>query len=433
MNEQLESRLRAHLSTVDDQPVRDPGTVASSAARARVRLRARRRVAVGTASAVLAVAAVGIVWATRPETNDVVTSPGSSPLDSVASSESPVDTVVSPPPPPTTAPAAVATPIAPDPRGPSYDPSVVWTGTEAIVLGGRDSSGGIVSGASAYDPSTNSWRTVPEPPGPSDRAYALLVWTGTEVLVVGGIDDSGGPVMPVVAYDPSLGTWRTVVATSPSVMDRSPWAWTGDRLLVWAEGDTPLALDPHAASPMQSWIVPAQTPLDFRQSSASVWTGSEWIIWGGSNGAGEFADGAAYSPATNSWRVLAPSPLGTRRVEGVWTGTEMLVIAGSRGGELNTLALADGAAYDPATDTWRSLTSGPAHPGFVPVWTGTHVLMFAKGGMHVYEVGADEWLDCCDNEAFSAPGGTPVWTGDAVLAIGGDDPDSGGALFDPDL
>ena len=114
----------------------------------------------------------------------------------------------------------------------------------------------------------------------------------------------------------------------------------------------------------------------------------------------------------------------------------MVVAAGSSGGDRETgngeMALADGAAYDPVTDTWRAIASGFAHPGFVPVWTGSHVVMFAKGGAVVYDVAADRWIDTCCSESGGGGGGAaPVWTGSTVLLIGSYDTRSGGSMFDP--
>ena len=111
----------------------------------------------------------------------------------------------------------------------------------------------------------------------------------------------------------------------------------------------------------------------------------------------------------------------------------MIVDAGSSGGEPitgnNELALSDGGAYDPATDTWRTITPGLAHPGFVPVWTGSKVVMFAKGGAVVYDVASDKWVDtCCDGQGGF---GTPVWTGSVVLLVGSGADDVGGSVFTP--
>jgi len=207
------------------------------------------------------------------------------------------------------------------------------------------------------------------------------------------------------------------------------WPWDGGGSTMEI---TPIAYDPAT----DSWRELAAPPVERRQQAASVWTGTEWIVWGGTTGDREFDDGAAYDPTSDTWRPLADSPLSPRRVRGAWTGTELIVVAGSTGGEPVTgngeFAHADGAAYDPATDTWRALTSGPAHPGFVPMWTGSQLITIAKGHAFVYDVASDRWIDpCCVGESGAGGVGAPVWTGSAVLLIGSSDPTVGGAKLTP--
>lgn len=106
-----------------------------------------------------------------------------------------------------------------------------------------------------------------------------------------------------------------------------------------------------------------EAPLEGRSDPSGVWTGSEFIVWGGSSGTkvdgSVYADGAAYSPADDSWRSIAPAPLAARsRHAAAWTGREMIVWGGTErrhgiGG------LLDGAAYDPATDEWRPIAPAP--------------------------------------------------------------------------
>jgi hypothetical protein len=195
---------------------------------------------------------------------------------------------------------------------------------------------------------------------------------------------------------------------------------------------TPIAYDPTT----DSWRELATPPIERRQQAASVWTGTEWIVWGGTTGDKEFDDGAAYDPTSDTWRPLPDSPLSPRRVRGVWTGAELIVVAGSTGGEPVTgngeFAHDDGAAYDPATGTWRALTSGPAHPGFVPMWTGSQLITIAKGHAFVYDVASDRWIDpCCVGGSGAGGVGAPVWTGSAVLLMGSSDPSVGGAMLTP--
>jgi hypothetical protein len=259
------------------------------------------------------------------------------------------------------------------------------------------------------------------------------------MLVLGGdLPDGSLLVSYGHAYDPAADAWR-VMATPPGfVNSRSPWVWNGTELLVWPwdAGDstidvTPLAYDPAA----DEWRQLAEPPVQRRQQAASVWSGAEWLVWGGRDDGTDLDDGAAYNPSTNSWRVLAESPLSARRARAAWTGAEMIVAAGSSGGDRTTgngeFAHADGAAYDPTTDTWRAIAPGPAHPGFEPVWTGNQLLMFAKGGVVMYDPTSDRWADHCCGDSGATATTSPVWTGTAVLLIGSTDPNVGGVTFTP--
>ena len=67
-----------------------------------------------------------------------------------------------------------------------------------------------------------------------------------------------------------------------------------------------------------------------RITGAQVWTGREVLIWGGSVGTfnNYLADGAAYVPATDSWRRMTGW---SGRIVGAaeWTGREMVVWGGT--------------------------------------------------------------------------------------------------------
>lgn len=431
MSAGIESRLRTHLADVDQAPVTDVGSVLVASERAGLRLRQRRRVAVAGAAGGLAVA-VGIgLWSVRSGSPDTEQDEVSAAAPSVAPAVTPATSS-------SVLPASAWVPIAPDPRGPASRPSVVWTGTEAIVVGGLDPAGRPVPGAAAYEPASGSWRTLADPPAGSGRIDPLVAWTGREMLVIGGTNPDGSLLVSYgEAYEPEIDTWRSTASPPVGVVsDGSPAVWTGTELLVWPGSGggsttnvTPVAYDPEA----DTWTELPAPPIEARQQAASVWTGREWVVWGGTTGERELADGAAYSPSTESWRTLAAPPLSARRVRAVWTGSEMLVQAGSTGGDSVTtdgaMALSDGAAYDPTSDTWRELAPGLAHPGFVPVWTGEQMVMFAKGGAAVYDVASDRWIDTCCSETGDGGAARPVWTGMAILLAGSFDSRAGGALF----
>jgi len=118
------------------------------------------------------------------------------------------------------------------------------------------------------------------------------------------------------------------------------------------------------------------------------------ILWGGSDDhesegtkgcvTSFIADGAAYDPAKDSWSVLSASPLSARGWHSaVWTGIEMIVWGGATGLGCDYGYLSDGAAYDPATDSWRPIPSSPLS-GRVEastVWTGNEMIIWAVAHM----------------------------------------------------
>jgi hypothetical protein len=414
MNERLESRLRRDLAAVDRAAVTNPDRVLERAAAiSRRRQRSRRSIGLVAVAGIAAAAVASFGFRHQPPT-DIVTR---------AISSTAVSPTSPPPLPVTTAPPAAVpmqsgfVSLPPNPRGVGSEPTVVWTGGEVIVIGGV----GNDKQADAFDPKTNSWRALRDAPIASSRqTISIAVWDATEVLLLGTDGDAN-------AYDPTTDAWRPLASPPAPFTQRTPKVWTGTELLVWptppgAASSAPLAYNPTR----NNWREVTRPPLAGREQAASVWTGTEWILWGGTTGQNELDDGAAYNPVANTWRTVAASPLSPRGVGGVWTGSEMIVAAGWTGGEPRggngEHALADGAAYNPSTDRWRPIAAGPAHPGFTSIWTGTQMLMFAKGKYAFsYDVTADNWTE----NTTDSPNGSfdqPVWTGTNIVLIDNNTP-----------
>ena len=112
-----------------------------------------------------------------------------------------------------------------------------------------------------------------------------------------------------------------------------------------------------------------------------MWTGSDMIVWGGSEARGSFVNtGGRYNPSTDSWIATSTTnaPFSRTFHTAVWTGREMIVWGGSVGGRgLNT-----GGRYTPNTDSWiaTSTTNAPADRyGHTAVWTGNEMIVW--GGL----------------------------------------------------
>lgn len=183
----------------------------------------------------------------------------------------------------------------------------VWTGTELVIVGGRNADGKVLADAAAYNPATRAWRRLPAMPAP--RSDAPATWTGTEVLVAGGRGagaDEGGLHGDGVAYNPVTNRWRRLPAMGTGRVWHSA-VWTGRHLLVWggrtfragawtapAHG---LAYDPAS----DRWSPLPRSPLRGRFGHVAVWTGTSMLIWGGhpsreTDPERPFTDGAAYTP-----------------------------------------------------------------------------------------------------------------------------------------
>lgn len=98
------------------------------------------------------------------------------------------------------------------------------------------------------------------------------------------------------------------------------------------------------------WKALPPAPIAVRDGAVSAWTGTQMIVWGGSDSSRSYADGAAYDPATRVWTKLPAAPLCARAgADSVWTGS-VLFIWGSFADRTNSTA--DGAVYNPANRRW---------------------------------------------------------------------------------
>jgi hypothetical protein len=146
-----------------------------------------------------------------------------------------------------------------------------------------------------------------------------------------------------------------------------------------------------------------------------VWTGRELLVVGMADGK---VVGAAYKPATGTWRRLPPTPKPAQTMEGgymaVWTGRELL------GGGLGL-----DAAYDPATNRWRPLSTWRGNRNGVVVWTGRQVLTWGGGCCDDYGAGGSAYTPETDSWAplprapLAGRYTTGAWTGRELIVAGG--------------
>jgi hypothetical protein len=289
---------------------------------------------------------------------------------------------------------------------------------------------------------TGSWQRIRVPRA---RGFGELVpvVVGDKVVVVAGVDYDQATVKGVVI---DLASRRSSL-TAPS---RLWWRFghtavaAGDGVIVWGGCRGPSGRGSGATaaiydSKRDRWTRPDPGPLRNRRFHTAVWTGEEMIVWGGWDGCTRRsrlrADGAAYDPRTDSWRMIAPSPLAPRQYHvAVWTGEEMIVWGGSKAlpRERERL-LVDGAAYDPQRDEWRRLaatrlfgrTGAILAAGYEPdldaEWTGEAMTIWSRSGGAGYDPESDRWarIPSPPREIRNVAGGTTAWSGEELIVWGG--------------
>jgi len=326
----------------------------------------------------------------------------------------------------------------------------VWTGKEMIVSGltGAGADGNLLDAteaALAYDPAERAWRLISDPPKTYTYCRPHAVWTGTEMLVWG---------CSLVAYDPAADAWRRL---PQPLSGAGIVVWTGRELLGWGGGCCGDAVargeayDPNT----QTWRSVAESPLAPEQQPLGAWTGHELVLFvsgisaadGGALPAG-LARAAAYDPATDTWRRIAPMPERRAGAVAIWDGREILVVGGRAGTGAPTGV---GFGYNPATNGWRRLPAmetGRTQP--VVAWTGRRVLVWGgdlgREALAVSRRGSafdpvsDRWAPLPDAPIEGRFDPVAAWTGRELIVSGGIGAGHGrnpahltdGAAFTPD-
>lgn len=199
------------------------------------------------------------------------------------------------------------------------------------------------------------WSRLARPP--VARFEAATVWGDRELLVWGGntasdaVHDADGR-----SYDAATDRWDALPPAPLAERSSAAITWTG--------------------------------------SEATVWTGREVVVWGAKGRASPRSDGAAYDPASDTWRRIRDAPFALNEASAAWTGEEIVVVGALLDGFNDSASEhARALAYRPETDTWRVLPDTPLSPQAVSAaWTGSDVVAWDYVlDAAAYEPGDDAW------------------------------------------
>lgn len=259
-----------------------------------------------------------------------------------------------------------------------WDFPAVWTGSQAILIGGGSTANPSAESILRYDPASDTMTVM------QSRLYALsgvhsAVWIQGYAYIF-TLDPTGTP--SIVRYDPVADSLRTMTARPPFyATGGSPGAVTAvtDGNVAYLFGGEPngapndriLRYDPATD---QVTVMGARLPQGNKEMGAAFVAGAVYLFGG-------VADGTAivrYDPKTDEATVLAARlPTGTRDQSVVFDGQSILLFGGDAtsfaGGARSTIL-----RFNVALGTLSQLSEAmPTANAYAPaVWTGTSACLF---------------------------------------------------------
>ncbi|MDP8911655.1 MAG: hypothetical protein M3M94_06285, partial [Actinomycetota bacterium] len=230
-----------------------------------------------------------------------------------------------------------------------------------------------------YDPATNTWRAVASLPAALDHVQGVEY--GGKIYYVGGLLGWPSPTSSAVyAYDPKTNTFaqgaampRPRGAGGVAVYNGKIYyagGLSGGTAVAWFDVYDPVA---------NTWQQLPDMPRARDHFHGVVLNGKFWAIGGRNTDVNAMTTANdAFDFAAGKWQTgFAALPTARGGFAATVLGSEILVIGGEGGGKVfNTVE-----AYDPVSNTWRSLT---------PMPTARHGIQAAacNGGLYIAAGGA---------------------------------------------
>ncbi len=336
---------------------------------------------------------------------------------------------------------------------------LVWGGASTPQTLGMASGGPVISRGRRYNLADNTWSDMafPNMEIGSPMSYTG-VWTGSEMIIWGG----GMIGMPPRAgrYNPSTNSWLSLPALPSGQLQlgdsEASAVWTGTRMILWGGTSAGMlsnagySFDPAANAGAGSWTPISTTGAPpARTRHYAVWSGAEMIVWGGQAMSTTPPimnvlqnDGGRYNPADDTWLPISATGMPAPRMEATasMAGDKLLIWAGVQadpsGAPSSWKYHKHGSTYDLVSNTWSAVTNGSPAPryGHTAVWTGTDLIVWGGTATSMAANGIDPTFN--DGARFNAATGvwttlpalnaptgryghTAVWTGTEMIIWGG--------------
>lgn len=317
------------------------------------------------------------------------------------------------------------TPAAAGPLSARYAPLLAWTGEEVLVVGGHTDApcppnadcqlpDDNARDAAAYDPDSDTWRPVAEPPADLDRYDGHVVVDGD--LIVGG-------ARAWWRYDADADAWSRVPGTDEI---GGPEA-TADGIVYSHAGRRVHTFDPATGE----WDRLPADPLTPSLAGASVFATDAGIVLTGVNYEEAAPDEPTLTQADvwdgESWRRLPRTGMIGPLYH--WTGERLVgtEIGGADGGEVNGWDhwYPYAGALDAATGEWSAIDDVPDYEDVrEAAWRveAAEGPLLATAGF-VYDDRARDWTRLGRPDSDLDWELTGVWADGRLVVVGGADED----------
>ncbi|MBI4419300.1 MAG: hypothetical protein HY560_00600, partial [Gemmatimonadetes bacterium] len=249
-------------------------------------------------------------------------------------------------------------PIAPMNRGRLFGATVADAAGRVFALGGWNDIQSYQAHVERYDPAGDQWLTVaPLPRAQSGHAAAQA---GGLIYLVGGFDGTN-PLATAQVYDPVADSWDALPPMSLARDEVAAAAGEDGRIYVFGGyredpgtvTNTGEVFDPSTGG----WSPIAPMPAARFDHAAVLGRNGEIYVFGGlvdpATGVSE-STAWAYNPKTNSWRTLANLPAPRSALAAAVNG---LGLAYAIGGDVDGVPVNTTFRYDPVADRWTQVAS----------------------------------------------------------------------------
>ena len=229
-----------------------------------------------------------------------------------------------------------------------------------FVVGGHIDDGVGLPHASAYDPFTNLWSSVPDMNAGRWYPTATTLANGDVLVVSGSIDNTVGENRLPEVFQTGSGTWRDLT-NAQITLDLYPRMFLAPNGRIFNSSPSMVTsyLD---TSGTGSWTVVANRSVDVYRDydSAVMYDDGKVLVIGGGDPPTNTAEVIDLNAASPAWRSVAPMAVARRQLNAtLLPDGQVLVTGGTSGPGFNNIDTPVFAAemWAPATETWSTMAS----------------------------------------------------------------------------